>query len=302
MIPKPVAVQPDRRETTRHNVSGFALAGYTSRFSSATYDYVDWHWHTEFQLCLVTGGSVCFRVEDGQYAQKCGEGIFINSQRVHMARPYRCGEASYFCVDFHPDLICGDRRSGLYRSHVLPALGNASLCAVPLFPKEASQNAVLAALGRIWPQFSAKEPGYELDMVIGILEAWKNLVPLLPECDVPQDGAGGSRLKQILLFVQEHYAEPLTLSRIADCVHLSRSECCRYFRKAAGQPLFEYITQYRIDRSADLLLQTGLRVCEIAAEVGFSGQSYYTECFRRIKKTTPKEFRLRHTDGGTGRE
>ncbi|MDQ7095701.1 AraC family transcriptional regulator [Desulfosporosinus sp. PR] len=293
MIPKPISVLSNRQEMTEHVVSGFTMAGYRTVFSKSTYDYVDWHWHTEFQFCIVTTGNVIFPVGEKKYIVKSGDGIFINSQSVHMARAHQCEEASYFCVDFHPNLICSDQSSELYCSHVLPALANAGLSAISLSSSDSRHHLILKSLQQIQSQFINKEPGFELNVVIGILEMWKNMVLILPKCDIQQSNRGDNRLKQIFLFIQEFYDEPLTLERIAEYVHLSRSECCRYFRKITGQTLFAYISQYRIDKSIDLLLRTDRRVSEIAVAVGFTSQSYYTECFRKIKNMTPKEFRLR---------
>lgn len=301
MTPKPIKMRADRQEM-KHSISGFEMACYTSEFSKRTYDYVDWHWHTEFQLCLVTKGAVCFRVDDRQYEIKRGDGIFINSQSVHMAKPHQCEEAAYFCMDFHPNMICRDCGSSLYRSHLLPALGGTGLSAVALSADHSLQNSILITLDKMRMLDTEKRAGFELELVIGVLIAWKSMIRLLPECDVPQGSAENNRLKQIILLIQESYAETMTLNRIAEHIHLSRSECCRYFRKTTGQTLFAYLTQYRIDRSIGLLLQTDMRISQIALEVGFSSQSYYTKCFKKAKNMTPGEFRTQRKSNGLVRQ
>jgi two-component system response regulator YesN len=49
--------------------------------------------------------------------------------------------------------------------------------------------------------------------------------------------------------------------------------------------------QYRIDKNIELLLSTNRNISDIAAAVGFSGQSYYTACFKKQKSITPGQFR-----------
>jgi len=283
----------------QRNVSGLDLAVYTTEFAKNTYDYVDWHWHTEFQFCIVLGGTVCFRVDDKPYCIPESGGIFINSQHIHMSKPQDCDAASYFCVVFHPDMICADRGSGLYRALVFPALSNPALSAVPLSSGNALQGEILETLLRIRAQYSEKKFGFELDMAAGIFQIWKTMVSLLPLCPGQGHGVEDERLKRIMLLIKEKYSEPLTLDAIARQINISRGECCRYFRKMTGQPLFEYITRFRIDKSVELLLYTDMRISDIAAESGFGTQSYYTECFRKLKGVTPRQFRLSNLSGKT---
>lgn len=291
MVPKALTICGDNQEIIR-NISGFEMAFFISKFSKTTYDYVDWHWHTEFQICIVTEGCMCFKVNDKQYIVEKGEVIFINSQKAHTTRPYNCYEAEYFCVDFHPNLICRDKSSDLYKTHILSAIGNDGLKAILISENKNVNYDIIKLLNSMRITFEEKYSGFELELVIGIIKLWQAIVLMLPKNDLNQKNANDNRFKEILLFIQKYYMEPLTLDIIASSINLSRSECCRYFKKMSGQTLFEYLTQYRINKSADLLLETDVRISEIAMNVGFSSQSYYTECFRKLKNMTPKEFRL----------
>ena len=100
-------------------------------------------------------------------------------------------------------------------------------------------------------------------------------------------------MKQMLRFVEEHYAEELTVERIADSVALSESACLRSFRQLLGTTPIQYVKQYRIEKAAGLLLTTRLRTGEIGAECGFADLSYFTKTFREIKHCTPREYRQR---------
>ena len=50
-----------------------------------------------------------------------------------------------------------------------------------------------------------------------------------------------NRVKQGILYIHEHYNENITLDTIAENIHLSKSECCRCFKRAASLTPFEYI-------------------------------------------------------------
>ena len=102
------------------------------------------------------------------------------------------------------------------------------------------------------------------------------------------------RLKKILRFIHAHYADRISLGDIAALIGLSRGECCRFFQKTVGQPLFRYLMAYRINKSIDLLLGTDKGVAEIAYETGFNSQSYFTKCFKALKNVTPSRLRLEY--------
>ena len=94
----------------QRNVSGLDLAVYTTEFAKNTYDYVDWHWHTEFQFCIVLGGTVCFRVDDKPYCIPESGGIFINSQHIHMDEAGMCDRVALL---YNGGIIACDRTDSL---------------------------------------------------------------------------------------------------------------------------------------------------------------------------------------------
>ena len=108
-----------------------------------------------------------------------------------------------------------------------------------------------------------------------------------------QERIAAERMKQMLRFVEEHYAEELTVERIAACVALSESACLRSFRQLLGITPIQYVKQFRVEKAAELLRSTRLRTGEIGAECGFADGSYFIKTFRELKHCTPKEYRQR---------
>lgn len=92
--------------------------------------------------------------------------------------------------------------------------------------------------------------------------------------------------------LQRHYSGNITLDEIAAYTGISRSECCRYFRKKSGQTIFGYLNRYRIHKSMELMAGTDGDIAQIAQECGFSDQSYYTKKFREQTGMTPGQYRL----------
>ena len=86
--------------------------------------------------------------------------------------------------------------------------------------------------------------------------------------------------------------EPLTLDKIADSILVSKSECCRCFKRAIGLTPIEYLMKYRIMESAVRMKQKESEsISEIAGTVGFNNTSYYSKVFKKMMGCTPSEYR-----------
>lgn len=59
--------------------------------------------------------------------------------------------------------------------------------------------------------------------------------------------------------------------------------------------VFQYMKQYRINKSIDLLLQSDLSIINIAMQCGFDNLSYYIRTFKELTGLTPKQYRRQHT-------
>lgn len=57
-----------------------------------------------------------------------------------------------------------------------------------------------------------------------------------------------NRMKQMLNWIHLHYAEKVTLDDIAQAGQLSRSECCRYFKRMLKNTPLSYVMEYRIQQ------------------------------------------------------
>ncbi len=80
---------------------------------------------------------------------------------------------------------------------------------------------------------------------------------------------------------------------------MSRSECCRYFKRMLNTTPLNYVIDYRIQKSLVLLQQTESNVTEVAYKVGFNSTSYFIERFRKLKKVTPLAYKKLKMDGGS---
>jgi two-component system response regulator YesN len=99
------------------------------------------------------------------------------------------------------------------------------------------------------------------------------------------------RLKKALDFIETHYGDPVKVDQIAKEVYLSPSRLSHIIKGELGITLGEYISRLRIEKAKVLLKDRDIPLSQIALEVGYPDQSYFTKVFRRIEQCTPKVFR-----------
>ncbi len=101
--------------------------------------------------------------------------------------------------------------------------------------------------------------------------------------------------KEILLeavrFMNEQFAQDITLEQLAEIAGVSVQHFCRCFKERMGMRPVEYLARRRIAQSKHLLLNTDKSIEEIAQEVGYHGATYFGMVFRRYEGMTPSEFR-----------
>jgi AraC-like DNA-binding protein len=94
-------------------------------------------------------------------------------------------------------------------------------------------------------------------------------------------------MRQVMAFIHEQYAEPITRQQLAQQAGFSERHLNRCFLKETGMPVMTYLNRYRV-RQAKALLETGDQsVIDVALAVGFSGSNYFSHVFRQEVGITP---------------
>ena len=105
------------------------------------------------------------------------------------------------------------------------------------------------------------------------------------------------RVARAIRFIFEHYQDnALDTDTVAKIAGFSRSGLERAFRKHLGHSPAHEIAQVRLSHAKRLLLDTELKVHEIAAQTGFSSIVHFSEMFFRVTGVRPSVFRA---TGGT---
>lgn len=86
-----------------------------------------------------------------------------------------------------------------------------------------------------------------------------------------------------------------SIESLTDKLYISRSNLQRKLKSICGYTPGDYLRTYRLKKATQLLIEDGLRINEVAYEVGFSSASYFTRCFVKQFGMLPKDFVKQHS-------
>ena len=99
------------------------------------------------------------------------------------------------------------------------------------------------------------------------------------------------RVLKVKEYINEHYAEPLTLEMMADLVGMSPSSFSRFFRQHTDRTFTGYLIDIRLGQAARELVDTSQNISEICYQCGFNNLSNFNRIFKAKRGMSPREFR-----------
>ncbi len=108
----------------------------------------------------------------------------------------------------------------------------------------------------------------------------------------------------ITRYLQEHLAEEVSLSVLAEQFHLNPQYISQLFKNEIGVGFLAYLTNIRMEKAKKLLLSTPLSVAEVAERSGYGDYRVFTKVFKKSEGVTPSQYRrdfLESTGSGEGR-
>ena len=95
----------------------------------------------------------------------------------------------------------------------------------------------------------------------------------------------------ITRYLQEHLAEDLSLSVLAEEFHLNPQYISQLFKSEIGVNFLTYLTNIRMEKAKKLLLSTSLSVAEVADKSGYGDYRVFTKVFKKSEGITPSQYR-----------
>ncbi|WP_409298011.1 AraC family transcriptional regulator [Peribacillus sp. SCS-26] len=286
---KNFVIDPQLKELTEHRTVVLPIAYYKTKIRDNDHGYIPLHWHEELQFILILKGESIYQVNEERIDLQAGEGLFINSGCLHMAEEKALSECVYICLNVSPQFIVLPE---LYPEYMSPYIQEGSLPFLLLNPKEPWAKDILHSVGEITKSLNSKAPNYEMDISIQLALIWKNMITHGFQTKNEKAGMlSNERMKKMIQWIQIHYEGKIMLEDIARAGQLSRSECCRYFKRILKKTPLTYVSEYRIQKSLLFLQQPETTVTEAAFQAGYNSTSHFIEKFKEYMNMTPLAYK-----------
>jgi len=101
----------------------------------------------------------------------------------------------------------------------------------------------------------------------------------------------------VLHYIQQNY-RTVTLSSLAEAFHFSETYLSKLIRKNMNQSFTDVLRALKMSHAMDYLMNTSMKISEIADAVGYDSVDHFSRTFRRVYGTPPQEYKKQHSGAG----
>ncbi|MEF9959885.1 MAG: response regulator [Niameybacter sp.] len=98
-------------------------------------------------------------------------------------------------------------------------------------------------------------------------------------------------VRQAIDYINEHYDQKLDLQTVAGELYVSTWHLCKVIKKQTGTNFVDLLNAARIEKAKRLLLESNMKIYEIAENVGYTDTAYFSKIFKKSTQVTPNEYR-----------
>ena len=228
------------------------------------------HMHNSFEFIAVLGGGMTITVEDKEYVLSEGDCAVILPNEAHSYRT-RNSSRSYLCV-FSTDYV-----SDFYnKTENLSAVNS-------VFRIDNAEGTVNELLNPI-NMFALKSTLYR---ILATFYASTEFVR-------QDNGSHRSFVHEVLAFIENHYAEDVTMHDIAQKMGYTYSYFSGLFNRIFKTNFSALLNECRVSYASRLLIASDKTISEIASICGYNSLRVFNRNFYKFKNQTPTEFRKNH--------
>lgn len=261
--------------------------------------YIPWHWHDEFEFIWVKSGTLTIGTSDGSLDLQPDDCAFLNNGILHMLKTEPGQDCDFFSVRFMGKLLFPDFSATIATQYLQPMLMAPELRYIQLTADNPLKTRMIQLMKQTIQLYYTNQPGSELMILSKLYALWAEINEYMQQYPTHSHISNlmisdYDRVTAAIHYIAEHFADQITLDDIAGSIHLSKSECCRCFKRSISLSPIEFLIQYRV-MEAIRKMQTkeavAKSISQLSASVGFNNASYFNKQFKRFTNCTPLEYR-----------
>ena len=250
------------------------------------------HIHHKYEIYYEIEGTRRYFIEDAAYIVNAGSVVLIGDNQIHKTASVGDTPSSRIVLNFSAEYLGKiaeifpevDFFSFLSEEH------NHLLSNITV-KQQNHIYSMLQQLLELQEQTSAEGEAVRKMLLATLLLELKDL------CKQQQAQGGESGrvsnhiVEQIQTYIDEHYAEKLTLTGIASQFYISPYYLSRLFKKSINLSLIEYINGVRIKAAQNLIEKTNESISDISEKTGFLTTAHFRRVFKDATGLSPQQYR-----------
>lgn len=244
------------------------------------------HWHTHVELLFMECGRLNMFCKEQSYALEEQDMFLVNSGDVHYTKTMK--NTSYLLLQIPGSLLeqsIPDFSTLRFREY----FSHREMHQNPDFLQIEKQLSSMKAL------FETKKEGYQFlftsHLHLLLYQLYTRYSSRLPSVSSKRESTNTTRIKEIITYVEDHYAEPLSLSDTASRFALNPEYFCRYFKKNMGLSFLEHVNSIRLTHIYQDLLNTEESITQLQERHGFTNYKVFNRMFKETYGCSPSRLR-----------
>ena len=275
-------------ENKKRGTEGFPFAYYKERYSN---HMIKLHWHPEIELLYGICGELAVTVSEEKYILKSGDILFINPEELHSYAPHS-KEVQYHAAVFDSSLFQFKETHFFEQDFTSPIVNGEIKFPRMISREHPKYDAIAPIVHKLFNEDIQSKTMVFADLILlfctllelSLLESELDATSLKKSEDV----------KLCIQYMEEHYGCKITLTELADLVHMTPNYFCNYFKKQTGLTPFTQLNNIRVRRASKMLRNSETSIAEIAEACGYENVSFFIRKFKEIRGCTPSVYRKKN--------
>lgn len=281
-------------ETVAHMSEDFPYNTYPCTIPQ-DFSYVPLHWHDSAEIIVVKKGAGIVSLDMTELTCREGDFVLVLPGHLHAILPLRSGDGlvrmEYENIIFDTSLLL-TRRQDLTSGMIEAFLKGAWAPEVLHFTKKERwhDNARLI-IEETDLLCGLKPEGYQIAVRGNLLRLFYLIVSRTVRTPAKTKPEKLDKMKTIVKYVEEHFAEPISIADAAQIIGYSESHFMKFFRANMGRSFISWLDDYRLSMAARMLKLSDDSILQVASDSGFTNLSYFNRSFKAKYKMTPRQYR-----------
>lgn len=279
----------EQKEDAKHGEAFFPVQKYITNLKP-DYPVVTTHWHEEAEFTLITAGQALYQIDLTEYPVEAGDLLFIPPLVLHSISLQEYPKISSETYVFHMNFLGGNSTDICSTRYLTPLVNQEFFMPYLIKPEHPAYASLRKIFNQINSLYGEAVTGYELALKSLFLQAIFLLLQYSKRNLSSGTDTSSDKLKQVLDFIETHYAQNITISELAKLCYFSDYHFMRFFKKHMNMTCVEYINNLRLEKSVELFEQGNTSILDVSLSTGFHNLSYFHKVFKRKYHITPKSF------------